>query len=113
MAASEDFNVIDTQPGDIFRDNDPVEPDRTYWIIITRNYNPDNVFMRGYNLDTNMIIPDITFFATLDDLNDGYTYIRRNPVVPINGGKKRTRRSLKGRRTKRFKKKRARKTRKH
>lgn len=102
MAPLEDFNVADTQPGDIFRDNDPVEPDRTYWIIINRNYNPDNVFMRGYNLVTNKIIPDITFFATLDDLNDSYTYIRRKPIVPTNGGRKRKRRSLKNRKSKRL-----------
>jgi hypothetical protein len=109
MAASEDFNVNDTRPGDIFRDNDPVDPTRTYWIIINRNHNPDNVFMRGYNLDTNTIIPDITFFATLDDLNDSYTYIRRNPA----GGRKIKRRTLKGKRVRRRKSRKSRKSRKH
>jgi len=102
MAANEDFNILDTKPGDIFKDNDPVAPNRTYWIIINRN--PDNVFMRGYNLDTNTIIPNITFFATLDDLNNDYTYVRQNPA----GGRKRRskrvkrRKSRKSRRSRRY-----------
>lgn len=109
MAAYEDFNVQDTKPGDIFKDNNPVALDRTYWIIINRN--PNNVFMRGYNLDTKMIIPNITFYATLDDLNNDYTYIyiRRNPA----GGRRR--RSRKSKRTRRSKKrvKRSRKSRRY
>ena len=107
MAAYEDFNVQDTKPGDIFKDNNPVALDRTYWIIINRN--PNNVFMRGYNLNTKMIIPNITFYATLDDLNNDYTYIRRNPA----GGRRR--RSRKSKRTRRSKKrvKRSRKSRRY
>jgi hypothetical protein len=31
MAAFEDFNIYDTQVRDIFRDNNPVAPNRTYW----------------------------------------------------------------------------------
>jgi len=60
--------------------------------------------MRGYNLDTNTIIPNITFFATLDDLNNDYTYVRQNPA----GGRKRRskrvkrRKSRKSRRSRRY-----------
>ena len=54
------------------------------------SYDPDT------NRDTGFVV-----LKTLEALNNGYTFYRRNSVDPINGGRKR--RSLKGRRTKRSK----------
>jgi hypothetical protein len=105
MAAVEDFHVIDTQVRDIFRANNP-QGNRIYWII-TRRYAFD-VCMCPYDVNDNMITGNFISIS-LEDLDADYTYVRRNPVDPLHGGKKR--RSLKNRRTKRRKsiKKRSRK----
>jgi hypothetical protein len=98
MAPGSIFNISDTQPRDVFRDNYPVAPNRTYWIVRTRegnrvmldSYDPNNNSDTGYAVS-----------KTLDDLNNFYTYVRRNPVDPINGGRRR--RSLKIRKSRRTK----------
>lgn len=108
MAPAEQFIITDTQPRDVFRDNNPVAPNRTYWIVRQREGN--RVMLDSYDINNN----SDTGYAvskTLEALNNGYTFYRRNSVDPLNGGRKRKRRSLKGRRTKRRKsiKKRSRK----
>ena len=102
MAPAQEFIITDTQPRDVFRDNNPVAPHRTYWIVRQRDegLHGDRVLLDSYDPDTNR---DTGFVVlkTLEALNNGYTFYRRNSVDPINGGRKR--RSLKGRRTKRSK----------
>jgi hypothetical protein len=108
MAPDPHFNVLDPQPRDVFIDNNPVAQNRTYWIVRTRE--GDRVMLDSYdpnnNSDTGYAVS-----KTLNDLNNYYTYLRRNPVDPLGGGRKRKRRSLKSRKSKRRKsiKKRSRK----
>ena len=98
MAATEDFNINNTRPRDVFRDNNPVAPDRTYWIVRIRegarvmldSYDPNNNADTGYGVS-----------KTLEALHNNYTYVYRNP---INGGRKRKRQSLKGKKSRRSKK---------
>ena len=98
MAAVEDFNITDTKARDIFRYNHPPEG---FWIVTRRYF--DSVFMRGYDTNTNVMNNNVVV-ESLNDLNNHYTYIRRNPA----GGRKRQ--SVKSRKSKRRK---VRKSRRH
>lgn len=107
MAPAQEFNIYDTQPKDVFRDNNP-QSNRIYWIVRTRE--GERVMLDSYDPDSNM---DTGFAVskTLEALNNGYTFYRRNSVDPLNGGRKRKRRSLKSRRTKRTKRRRVKRSR--
>lgn len=106
MAAAEDFNIYDTQVRDIFRINNP-QNNRVYWIV-TSVY-PGVVEIDNYDSETNTILSNFPTLISLNNLNAGYTYIRRNPIDPIYGGRKRKRRSLKGRKSRRRKSRKSRK----
>lgn len=108
MAAFVDFNINDTQPRDVFRDNNAVYPDRTYWIVRTRENN--RVMLDSYD-PTNNRDTGWGTSKTLVDLDAGYTHVRLNPVDPINGGRKRKRRSLKGRKSRRSRRQKSRRRR--
>ena len=105
MAPAQEFNIVNTQPRDVFRDNSP-QSGRIYWIVRTRESN--RVMLDSYDPDSNMDT-GYAVSKTLEALNTGYTFYRRNLVDPLNGGRKmkrrsrRVRRSKKSRRTKRRK----------
>lgn len=111
MAPAQEFNIYDTQAGDIFRDNNP-ESDRIYWIVRERQegLHGDRVILDSYDPDRNMDT-DFTVLKTLEALNNGYTFYRRNSVDPLNGGRKRKRRSLKGRKSRQSKRRRVKRSR--